>query len=181
MTRWLAGVVMIFALSFHGCGGGPESRSPAAPSPEAPSPEARAPEAPAPAAPAPHRPSDLNGELTGVYDLDAPITSSDPAWGSTTGWREVAVLNIEQAANASQFTGTFAQFRAIEPGGEPDEEGSAGTIKGSITREGRIVIDLSFEDGRLGWYGEGALASGQIVGRYGFAGHISGTFTAKRR
>ena len=31
------------------------------------------------------------------------------------------------------------------------------------------------------WYGEGMLASRDIVGTFGAEGHISGTFTAERR
>jgi hypothetical protein len=127
--------------------------------------------------------SDVYPDLTGVYDLDGPITGFDPIWGSLDGWRQAAVLSIEHSPNAPQFRGNFTELRAIPPEGELEEiNGGAGTITGSISHDGRVVIELSFE-GSHGyyWYGEGTLASGQIVGRYGAAGHISGTFTAKRR
>ena len=170
MTRRLAGIAIALALSLDGCGGGQEavSQSPVAPSPAVASPPVT---------------SEGYPDLTGVYDLNGLITGSDPIWGIGDGTRQVAVLHIEHAQNTGQFRGDFTGFRDIEPGGQPDGgSGGVGSIKGSISREGRVVIELFFQRSQSSyWYGEGTLASGQIAGRYGAGGHITGTFTAKRR
>ena len=119
-------------------------------------------------------------DLTGFYDLNAVITDSDPVWGPTDGAREVAVLKIEHSPNSSQFVGTFAEFQFIDPDGK-SSAGQKGIVKGSTSLTGRVVIELLHEGRNCHWYGEGVLASGQIVGRFGDACHMSGTFTAERK
>ena len=119
-------------------------------------------------------------DLTGFYDLNAVITSSDPVWGPTDGAREVAVLTIEHSPNTSQFVGTFAEFRFIDPDGK-SSAGQKGVARGSISLTGQVVIELLHEGRNCHWYGEGMLTSGQIAGRFGDACHIAGTFTADRR
>lgn len=120
-------------------------------------------------------------EIAGVYDLTALITSSDPAWGIEEGTRQTAVITIQHSRDTPQFAGTFADFRAIGPGGE-SLSGSPGFVSGFIDLDGRVVIALSFEGSPTSyWYGEGMLAARQIVGTFGAGGHIGGTFTAERR
>jgi hypothetical protein len=122
-----------------------------------------------------------SSEFAGVYDLTALITSSDPAWGIEDGTRQTAVITIQHYRGTPRFAGAFAEFRAIGPSGE-SSSGNPGFVIGSIDVDGYVVIELFFEGSHTSyWYGEGRLASGQIVGNFGAGGHITGTFTAKRR
>jgi hypothetical protein len=121
--------------------------------------------------------------ITGVYDLTAVITSSDPAWGIEDGTRQTAVLTIQHSRGSRGFEGTFADLRAIAPSGDVfSSNATPGIVIGTIDRAGRVVIELFFDRSRNSyWYGEGTVASRQIVGKFGAGGHISGTFTAERR
>lgn len=110
--------------------------------------------------------------IGGVYDLVGTITQSDPAWGIPNGTQQVTVLTIQHSGDTSPFTGTFSGF-----GGQP-----AGTISGTVQRDGRIVVEL-FNAGQQSsyFYGSGAVTSQEMSGTYGAGGHISGTFVATRR
>jgi hypothetical protein len=122
-----------------------------------------------------------SSEFAGVYDLTALITSADPAWGIEDGTRQTAVITIQHYRGAPRFTGTFTDFCAIDSTGKSCS-GNPGFVTGTIDPYGGVVIELfSTQSQESFWYGQGALASRQIVGTFGCCGHISGTFTAERR
>lgn len=120
-------------------------------------------------------------DMAGIYDLVGMITGSDPAWGIADGSLQTAVLTIEHSPDSSRFTGTFPRFCFTDWNGESCNQ-TPGVVSGVIDHRGRVVIELTFEGSQSSYlYGEGELASGQIVGTYGAGGHISGNFTADRR
>jgi hypothetical protein len=120
-------------------------------------------------------------EIAGVYDLTAPITSFDPAWGDLTGYRYTAVLTLQQY-NRDTFEGTYADLQVIGPGGESSDGKYTGFVGGSLDLDGRVVIELVGGNHTwTTWSGQGKLASGFIDGTFGCCGHIGGTFTAERR
>lgn len=127
------------------------------------------------------------GSLYAVYDLTAPITSFDPAWGvDMEGALYSAVVALSQGTSgASDFGGTFTDWRYVDPGGEsilvqfewPAASPGTGSVTGSFHPTGDVVIEVG-----QSWYMRGdVLASGDIVGTFGCCGHITGTFTAIRR
>jgi hypothetical protein len=124
--------------------------------------------------------------IGGVYDLTAPITSFDPAWGQDLeGYRYTAVLTLEEEYSGPPwFGGTYADLRLVGPNGDSYAVAGTGSVTGSIDPGGRVVIEL-LGDGNhigltlivatvvdLGW---------TIEGSFGCCGHIGGTFTAPRR
>ena len=119
--------------------------------------------------------------IAGAYELEAPITSSDPAWGIPDGTRQLATLTINQSDNDSTLVGTFTNFRAVASDGET-LTGAPGVLRGSVDRNGWVIVEL-FIDVRPAsyWYGEGTFSSGRIAGDFGAGGHISGTFLAQRK
>ncbi len=127
-----------------------------------------------------HPPDSAAAHLGGVYDLSALITQSDTAWGIPNGTTQTALLTLVQAPGTSVLTGTFTELRASNS--DPGDPGLSGTVGGSVSPNGWVVIDLFLEQGQNShWHGEGVLDSGHIVGSYGCCGHISGTFMAERR
>ncbi len=83
--------------------------------------------------------------------------------------------------DSPRFTGTFPRFCFTDWTGESCNQ-TPGVVSGVIDHRGRVVIELTFEGSQSSYlYGEGELASGQLVGTYGAGGHISGNFTADRR
>jgi hypothetical protein len=123
-------------------------------------------------------------DIGGVYDLTASITSSDPAWGIEDGTRHTGIIVIRHPRDASAFAGSYSDFIAISSNGDSSDPRYSvpGFVTGSVDLDGRVVIELFSGQSQVSnWYGEGRLASGQIVGDFGAGGHISGTFTATRR
>jgi hypothetical protein len=126
-------------------------------------------------------PSGRYPSIAGVYDLAALITSSDPAWGIEDGSTQTATLTIEHSRTAARFSGTFANFRAIAPGGDT-LSAEPGGVRGNITPSGRVVISLFYQGSQTSsWDGWGMLGAGRIAGTFFTGGHISGTFSAERR
>ena len=127
-----------------------------------------------------HGPSE-DPEIAGVYDLTAPITSFDPAWGDLTSHRYTAVLTLQQY-DGQRFGGTYENLQVIGPGTEPSDWELTGFVKGSLGLDGRVVIELVGGNHTwTSWYGRGMLGSRRIEGTFGCCGHISGTFTVVRR
>jgi hypothetical protein len=118
--------------------------------------------------------------ISGLYDLTAPITSFDPAWGDLTGCRYRAVLTLQQT-NRSAFNGTYADLQIICPY-ESSDWTFTGFVTGSIDVDGQVFVQLTGGNHTwTSWYGTGKLASGGIAGDFGCCGHISGTFVVKPR
>ena len=120
--------------------------------------------------------------ISGVYDLTAPITGFDPAWGDLTGHRYTAVLTLHQYSPMT-FAGTYTDLQVIDPAGESSDDWKyTGFVSGSLDGSGGVVIRLIGGNHTwTTWYGQGKLASHQMVGEFGCCGHISGTFTVVRR
>lgn len=117
----------------------------------------------------------------GTYDLTAPITGSDPAWGIEPGSRMVAVVTIEHSLDGSNFTGRFSGYDLIAPDGSSSGSRS-GWVAGVVEADGRVVLDLFLpESTSPHWHGAGRLATSTMSGTFGAGGHITGTFTAVRR
>ena len=130
----------------------------------------------------PDEASDADSEIAGVYDLSALITHSDPVWGIEDGTRQTAVITIQHYRSSGRFAGSFEDFCAVSPSGKSCSGNPPGFVIGTIDPTGHVVIELFNAGSRSSyWYGEGTLASREIVGGFGAGGHISGTFIAKRR
>lgn len=136
----------------------------------------------------PSSPSPLNpAHIGGVYDLNAPITGFDPAWGDFTGYGYSAVLTIQQNPVVGRSAGTFTDLRVRNAAGELEGQ----TLSGSITlgmSSGRFVLELASSDfhwtaivGSIAEPEGDAANSPRIEGTFGTGGHISGTFVATRR
>ena len=124
---------------------------------------------------------DTYPEIAGVYDLSAPITSFDPAWGDLTGYRYTAVLTLQEVSRG-RVEGTYADLQIIGPGTEPGDWDYTGFVRGTLDLDGRVVIELIGGNHTwTTWYGDGRLVSRSIEGSFGCCGYISGTFTAERR
>jgi hypothetical protein len=120
-------------------------------------------------------------DVAGVYDLTAPITGFDPAWGDLTGYRYTVVLTLERN-NGAKFEGTYVDLHIIGPDDKSEDWEYTGFVTGSLDRDGRVIIQLVGRNHTwTTWHGQGMLASERIVGRFGCCGHISGTFTADKR
>ena len=122
-------------------------------------------------------PSGNYAEMAGVYDLTAPVTSYE--WGISDGTHYTAVLTIQPSLGRRRFTGTISDFRVIEPPGDTSRI-DPGFVYGTIDPDARVEFQL-ITPRFTSWYGQGTLASGQIVGTFGCCDAIFGTFTAKRR
>ena len=124
------------------------------------------------------QPPNASAPLSGVYELTAPLTSFDPAWGDWTGCRYKAVLTLQQN-NRDAFNGTYADLQFDCPG-ESTDWTYTGFVTGSIGLDGRVIVQLiGGTHTWTSWYGRGKLASGEIAGDFGCCGHISGTFVVK--
>lgn len=126
------------------------------------------------------QPASATAQFTGLYDLTAPLTSFDPAWGDWTGCRYKAVLTLQQN-NRAAFSGTYADLQFICPG-ESSDWNFYGFVAGSIDLDGRVTIQLTGGNHTwTSWFGRGVSTSGEIAGDFGCCGHISGTFVVKPR
>lgn len=121
-------------------------------------------------------------DIAGVYDLTAPITSFDDAWGDWTGYRYTAVLTLQEKPGPAWLAGTYADLTLIGPGGDSTDVGGSGLVTGSVDVGGRVVIELLRDGNSAGLtLVVGTVAPGFIDGRFGWAGIVSGPFTAERR
>lgn len=125
------------------------------------------------------------GVVPAVYDLTAPITAFDPAWGDLSGHVYSAVVSLDGSPSATHgIVGTYTNFRLTEPDGAYLDIPS-GIVTSSIDFAGRLVMELASDYFHFTLVmPEGdwdALASPVIEGHFGAGGHIGGTFTARRR
>jgi hypothetical protein len=126
-------------------------------------------------------PATGNAEFSGVYELEAPITSFDPAWGDLTGCRYKAVLTLQQNSR-NAFNGTYADLQVSCPGDASTDWTFSGFVTGSLDPDGRATVQLVGGNHTwTSWYGSGRLALAEIAGDFGCCGHISGNFTVKPR
>ena len=119
-------------------------------------------------------------DVTGVYDLTALVTTSDPAWGNMDGYRYTAVLTVEEW-DPTWLRGKYADLKYVGPGFDAVAVNDTGSV---TAREfhGRRVVELIGNRQRVGLaLLLDTLASGFIAGTFGCCGHIGGTFKATRR
>jgi hypothetical protein len=114
----------------------------------------------------------------GVYDLTAPISAFDPAWGDLTGYRYTAVLTF-----TSSGIGTVQEFRLFDATGNVFASIGGGVVNTYIDFAGRVVNELATQNFHFSLVApiQDPLNPGLVTGVFGCCGHIGGTFTAKRR
>lgn len=119
-----------------------------------------------------------SGFPAGVYDLTAPVTSFDDAWGDFTGYRYTAVITFP-----SNGTGTVQDFRLIDSNGNVFASIGSGVVNSYMDFTGRIVNELATTNFHFSLVGlvQDPLDSRLVSGVFGCCGHIGGTFTARRR
>ena len=136
-----------------------------------------------------HRePPPIDGVIEGVYDLTAPITGFDPAWGDLTGYLYTGVLTFRRDARyAPGIGGTFSDFRVTGPEGESVLTGGNGSGSGIITSffyGERLIIELVGDYFHFELSPENVpenVLGSVVLGSFFTGGHIGGTFTAERR
>jgi hypothetical protein len=119
-----------------------------------------------------------SGFPAGVYDLTAPITSFDSAWGDFTGYRYTAVINF-----TSGGAGTVQELLLIDSTGNVFGSIGSGVVNSYNDFAGRIVDDLTTSNFHFSLIApvQDPLDPRVVTGTWGCCGHISGTFTARRR
>lgn len=124
--------------------------------------------------------------VSGAYDLAGTITAYDSAaWGPIPP-RYVAFLSITQGPGAREFSGTYSGFCNLELEELSCAYPGTGHVKGTVERDGKVLIDLLTEEAYLkgwnaNWSGRATLVAGRLEGAFGAGGHITGTFAAVRR
>lgn len=130
-------------------------------------------------------------DMSGIYDVELFYRIGSAAtewgvWGPEQGTRFKMVIAVEQAEDASWFTGTFTSYTVIAPGGEWSEPIVPGRVSGAIDGGGWAVIDIYVgNDLAPRWHAEGEAGSGLIKGAFADrltgAAYGSGDFSAVRR
>ncbi len=166
-----------FALALAGC----LTLAAACHAPDAVEPASSSPEASLPKSTPGDAPGVVPGGvfLAGVYNVSAPITGFDPAWGDFTGYVYTATFTIQRhPTDGSRLIGSYANFALIDASGKVSDWRSAGTIGGVVDPTGRVTLELKSDDGSFSWWGQGNAAGSRIEGRWGRGGHLSGPFAA---
>lgn len=126
--------------------------------------------------------------VSGTYQLYAPITGFDPAWGDLTDYYYSAVVTFSASSPwTSGRAGAFTDFRVIAPKETSEHWMLSGSINSFVSVRGQPAFELAAEN--FHWTAvidsivepEGdATGSPMIKGRFDTGGHITGTFTATR-
>jgi Bacterial Ig-like domain (group 2) len=122
-------------------------------------------------------------DLQGDYNLNALITSFDPAWGEDLeGYRYLAAVTLEEQSGPAWVTGWYADLRLVSPGGDSYPITDFGLVTGDIGPNGEALIELLGEGDSIDLtLIVGAATPTSTSGTWGCCGHISGTFTIERR
>jgi hypothetical protein len=111
--------------------------------------------------------------------LTAEITGFDPAWGDLTGSRYTAVLTFPPNA----VGGRWESFHIVDAAGVISDWTGSGDIVSYVDFAGRLVNELVADNFHLVLVApvQNSANPQLVTGTWGCCGHISGSFTAKRR
>jgi len=123
-------------------------------------------------------------DVAGVYDVNAVVTTFDPAWGyDLTGYRYTAVVTLA-GSEPPGLAGDFTEMWLVGPSGDSLEGPDAGTVDSRTDADANDAIFLrrTLPTGDFTLHlSPSTVTRGFLAGGFLAGGHIVGTFEAKRR